>query len=111
MTLVFDLSHFAEKSYEMSICSLGVMGAEYVRDQILPDIVDVVGDEDITIDNIYAAQTIGNTLDIHLRQKTGFQLPWVTFTQSNPTTMHIKPVEVQLGDYEVILESFDSNGS
>ena len=32
MTLVFDLSHFAEKSYEMSICSLGVMGAEYVRD-------------------------------------------------------------------------------
>ena len=32
MTLVFDLSHLRGESYEMSICSLGVMGAEYVRD-------------------------------------------------------------------------------
>ena len=32
MTLVFDLSHLRGESYEMSICNLGVMGAEYVRD-------------------------------------------------------------------------------
>ena len=30
VTMVADLAHLS--TYEMSICSLGVMGAEYVRD-------------------------------------------------------------------------------
>lgn len=32
MTLVSDLTHLKGQDYEMSICSLGVMGVEYVRD-------------------------------------------------------------------------------
>ena len=32
VTMVADLAHLTGSVYEMSICSLGVMGAEYVRD-------------------------------------------------------------------------------
>ena len=31
VTLVANLAHLNGESYEMSICSLGVMGAEYIR--------------------------------------------------------------------------------
>ena len=32
MTVVADLAHLRGQTYEMSICSIGVMGVEYIRD-------------------------------------------------------------------------------
>ena len=39
ITMVADLAHLNSQTYEMSICSLGVMGAEYVRDTQVPAVV------------------------------------------------------------------------
>ena len=57
VTLVADLADLSGQSYEMSICSLGVMGAEYVRDTEIPSVIEVRNNENqiITIANLYAA--------------------------------------------------------
>ena len=54
--------------------------------------------------------TIGNTLDIYLRQKDGSSLSWVTIEQSSPTKVLIAPANVNAGTYWLILESYDNNG-
>ena len=53
----------------MSICNLGVMGTEYVRDTAVPSWITVMqGDTSIlSVENIYSKHIIGNTLGIYLR--------------------------------------------
>ena len=53
----------------MSICNLGVMATEYVRDMPVPTSTDVTqGDTNtLSVENIYSLHTIGNPLDIKLR--------------------------------------------
>ena len=50
-------------------------------------------------------------LDINLRQKAGTELLWVTLEQGNPTHIKIVPAAVAPGDYTLILQSYDKNGS
>ena len=37
MHIIADLAHLAGQDYSMEICSVGIMGTQYVRDQILPE--------------------------------------------------------------------------
>ena len=55
--MVVDLAHLTGQVYEMSICSLGVMGAEYVRNTEVTSVIELTNIENriITIENIYAA--------------------------------------------------------
>ena len=47
---------------------------------------------------------------IHLRQKEGLELSWITFTQDNPTLVHFAPQkDAALGAYQLVLESFDAD--
>ena len=46
-----------------------------------------------------------------MRQKPGTELSWVTIVQGNPTEIRIEPVDIPEGDYDLILQSFDENGS
>ena len=60
MTLVADLAlpHLSSEQYEISICSIGLMGAEYVRDSQFTHFIEVRNNEEhriIAIDNIHAA--------------------------------------------------------
>ena len=41
VTLVADLAHLTGQTYQMSICSLGVIGAEYVRKNEIPEIIEL----------------------------------------------------------------------
>ena len=77
--------------YTLSICSLGVMGVKYIRDNPPPTRIEIkyFGDQTITIENIYAQERLGNTLSIHLRQKPGSEHAFVTLTQGSPTQVHI----------------------
>ena len=56
VTLVADLAHLSGQSYEMSICALGLMGVEYVRDSEPPLTTDVyyMESKTISIENAYA---------------------------------------------------------
>ena len=42
VTIVADFTEKSGESYELSICSLGIMGAEYVRVTPAPTAIDVV---------------------------------------------------------------------
>ena len=62
MHIVADLSHLAGQSYEMQLCSVGIMGTKYIRDQTLPETLEIQseGITTLTIANIYSAISIGN---------------------------------------------------
>ena len=89
------------------------MFTEYVRDTAVPSWTTVTqGDTSIlSVENIYSKHTIGNTLNIHLREKEGVELGWVRFEQGSPTKVIITPpVNTAPGVYQIMLQSFDNAG-
>ena len=66
MHIVADLSDLASTytTYEMSLCSLGIMGTEYVRSEAPPTDITLEQGSTVTLDipHIHSALTIGNTL-------------------------------------------------
>jgi len=84
-----------------------------VRDTPVPAslAVNQAEEQSISVQNIYSAYPIGNTLDVKLRQKPGTELPWVTITQGSPSVVKLSPVGVSPGTYTLTLESFDDNGT
>lgn len=81
MQIVADLSHMAGQysssvlsEYEISLCSLGIMGTKYVRDEPVPDTLTVLAGQSLnTLDilKIYSEIEIGTVLNIKLRQVAG----------------------------------------
>ena len=39
--IIADLSHIAEEDYNLNVCSVGIMGTQYVRDQSLPETLEI----------------------------------------------------------------------
>ena len=62
MHIVADLSHLSGTGYDMKVCTVGIMGTKYVRDQTLPQSLEILtgGLTDLTIANIYSTMSIGN---------------------------------------------------
>ena len=113
MHIVADLRHLAitYSSYTMPICSLGIMGTEYVRNEAPP--TDITLEQGSTtalnIPHIYSALPIGNTLQINMRQQSGAELSFVSLSNlASLTKVKIDGSNLtNLGDYELVLESFD----
>lgn len=92
----------------MAICSLGVYGTKYVRDEspALPQEVSVARGETttVTVPKIYSAIPIGTLLDINLRSEHAF----VSFVEgTNSTEIVIDSVDLAEGTYELTFESFN----
>ena len=69
MHIVADFNHLAGSGYNMELCSIGIMGTEYVRDSPLPETFEI-SQESLTtlaIPNIHSAMPIGNPLNINMR--------------------------------------------
>ena len=41
MHIISDLNHLAGQGYSMELCSVGVMGTKYVRDETLPETLEI----------------------------------------------------------------------
>ena len=41
MHIVADLQHLAGQNYSMELCSIGIMGTQYIRDQTLPETLEI----------------------------------------------------------------------
>ena len=96
----------------MELCSVGVMGTKYVRDQTLSETIEIFKDKihELTIPNIYSEISIGNLLDINLRQASGNELSFVTLSELNDYTLVIIDTNgLQDNEYKLVLESFDKN--
>ncbi len=61
----------------------------------------------IEIAPVESLHTIGNVLDIKLRQKAGSELSFATLVTGSPSVLTIAPPATAKGSYEVILESYD----
>ena len=101
------------EEYSISLCSVGVMGTKYKRET--PASTTVTVEEGSTaffeIDKIISEYEIGNILNIALRQETGFELDFVTFEEfTSYTIVHLDATTVLAGTYELVLQSFDTNG-
>ena len=99
---------------EYSICQVGIFGTKYVRETPAPTAVslDSGTTTSLTIQMLRSKFAIGNTLDIHLRQKPGDSvLSWVSFEQGSPNTnVIVDASNVKPGTYTLTIESFDNNG-
>ena len=67
---------------------------------------------DLPIPHIYDENTTIREQEINLRQTTSSQLPFVTIVEeTGQSTIHIDAEGVQIGDYQLELESFDALGT
>ena len=111
--IVADLSHLVG-SYTMSLCSIGIMGASYIRAEVLPERIDLNQDESmiLAVPHIYNEFSTGTEHTINLRQANSSQLPFIFISeQTGQTNVLIDSAGVAVGDYELQLESYDASGS
>ena len=101
-------------SYEMSICNYGIMGTFFERDELLPVSIEVYQGEiaTLTIPHITSGIEIGTKLAIDIRYANGAELPFVTFESGTSSTkVQINAENVDLGDYQLVVESFNTLSS
>lgn len=112
---VADLKHLA-KPYTMSICSVGVMGASYVRSEPLPEQVELMQDEILTVGvpYIYNEFTPEIKFNVATRQaSTAALLEFVTIgvDAQGSAVIEINAQGVAAGSYSLHIESYDSDSS
>ena len=82
--VVADLTGLAQThtTYQMSLCSYGIMGTKYVRDEPVASVIEIQEGETsiLTIPHIKSYYEIGTLLSINLRQPEGNQLEFVKLT-------------------------------
>ena len=109
--IVADLAHMATP-YTMGLCNLGIMGARYGRTGFsLPTSIEIQSGKSsqLVVPHIVSLVSIGTQLDINLRQATGDELSFVTFTeQSGETLIAIDTLNIPVGVYVLKLESFST---
>ena len=90
------------------------MGTEYVHSISPPTEITITKGSTTTIDipHVTSALTIGNTLQINMRQRFETDLNFVSFkNRISLTEVIIDSNDVTDGDYELILESYDESNS
>ena len=75
------MSDYSNENWEVTICTFGIMGTRYVRDDELPTEIEIIkGDSySLLVPNIYSEHEIATELIIALRLPTGPQQIPVTF--------------------------------
>jgi len=103
-----------EEGFDISLCHVAVMGTEYIRSGSLPTkLIMYTDDTPITwtLAAITSKYTIGNTLDIQLRQRAGTVKYFVAITQGDPHTIVIAPQPTDSFIGYLYFESTDANSN
>ena len=111
--IVADLSHLTPP-YTMSLCSVGIMGTSYTRDEPLPYFFELYQGQSksISVPHIFDEFTSVRDNIIHLRQAQLLELPFVTIIEETGNSIvHINSEGIEIGDYQLQLESFDTLSS
>ena len=117
--LVADLrqQYLASSTYEATICSLGVYGTKYSRTgEQASDSVQITSGESssITLNQIESEFEIGTASGVYrVRQKANNELSFVTFrvNDEDQAVIFIDTAGQDVGNYTLILESYDATGS
>ena len=108
--IVADLSHLTGP-YTMSLCSVGIMGTSFERNEPLPNHIELAQGESIEIPVPYIFDEHGISTEqiINLRQAASAEFSFVTiYEKAESSTVHIDSVGLEIADYELHLESFDT---
>ena len=67
--IIADLRHLAKKSYDVSLCSLGIMGTKFDREVEPPSEFDIYhkSTESITVQKVAPVYDVGDKIDIRVR--------------------------------------------
>ena len=108
-----DMSEEIGNGYSFSVCSLGLFGIAYSRDEPVPTAIELFyGDFPFTfvVQNVYPLPSTGNALDVNLRQAEANQLSFVQVKELGGETMVTIDASklTDQANYEIQFESFDS---
>ena len=109
--IVADLSHLVTTTYEMSLCSVGIMGTSFERSEPVPNHTELTQGEsnEIPVPHIFDEYRISTGLRINLRQTASAALPFVTISEeAERSIVRIDSIGLEIGDYALHLESFDA---
>jgi hypothetical protein len=97
-------------SVKLSICNIAVFGTRYIRATDPPSSITLdTCSKTLTVSHVYAEDVIADTLEINLKQKTGFELSWVNIINSSRSAdVKINAIGVPPGTYSLVLESVDT---
>lgn len=107
--IVADLGHL-DTDYEMSMCTLGLMGTRYIRDKSIPTEVNVsAGDSfTLTVPHIYSEVEIGTELAINIRTSSSTETIIIE-NQVSSTNVKIDASDLVEGDsFELTLDSYNT---
>ena len=93
------------------MCSLGIFGTKYIRDQSVPSNLIIKKSQlyTLAVEPIRSFYEIGNTLEIYLRQQSDKVLSWVSITQGSTSKVTFDAASAQVGEHSLYLESYDNN--
>ena len=104
---------YSVPTISVTLCDLAVIGTKYIRDEALPASIEVQADSSVVliVPHVYAADTIGNVLDIDLRLSGDSEFTSVEFTsEADATKVTIYATGIAPSELTLKLESFDRNG-
>ena len=91
--------------YTMSLCSVGIMGISFTRDETVTRYVELAQGEniDLPVPHIYDEFTSIREQEINMRQSSSSQLPFVIIVEetTGQSTIHIDAEGVEIGDYQL----------
>ena len=96
----------------LSICSLGVNGTVYTRENQPATSVEIPAGEIyiLQVEHIQALYPHANVQVISLRQSPGTELSFVSFeNQTSATNVIIDTTSLSDGEYALVLETFDAD--
>ena len=108
--IVADLRHLLG-TYTMSLCSIGIMGTSFTRNEPLPDFIELFQKEsmEIAVPHIFDEFTSIREQVVQLKQASSSELPFVAISEaSGQSIIHVDPGCIAVGVYELKLQSYDT---
>ena len=106
-----DMSEEPNDTYNFSICSLGLMGIYYDRDEPLPELAEVIQNLSATVafKDIVAFPPVEGVVNYRAKQPESGALPFVSLQKSGSDTLAtIAPTEMTApGNYTLTLQYYN----
>lgn len=111
MYIIADMSHLAGQAYEVSICSLGIMGTKFDRENPIADRIEVShkSQSSILVEKVRPVYQIGDRVEIRIRVVSSGEIKTSVLDVDEETSQIVLDTwQAPPGEYEVTFESFNT---